>query len=120
MNLSHSVRRLNLVQSFENDQPSLPLSSEATEASDSLEAVETCFTERILTIPGAQEHCSCRVALARLLNVEISRKVRKLVGHFVNYSDHCFFDRIARDSGFFFVDAIVISCKFLMSQCCDQ
>ena len=78
------------MQSFENDKPSLPLSSEAAEDSDSLEAVKTCFTERILAIPRAQEHCSCGVALARLLNVETSRKDRKSVGHYVIDSDHCF------------------------------
>jgi len=57
MKLSHSVRQLNVMQSFEDDKPSLPLFSEAAEDSDSLEAMETCFTDRILTIPGAQEQC---------------------------------------------------------------
>lgn len=90
MNLSCSVRQLNLMQSFENDDPSLPLSSEAAEDSDSLEAVETCFTERILAIPGAQKHHSCGVALARVLSVRTSGKVRKSVQHYVIDSDHCF------------------------------
>lgn len=52
MNLSHSVRQLNLMQSFENVKPSLPLSSEAVEESDSLEAVETCFRENISDTQG--------------------------------------------------------------------
>lgn len=90
MNLSHSVRQLNLMQSFENDKPRLLCSSEVAEDSDSLEGVETCFTERILTILGAHEHCPSRVASARLVNVETSRKVRKSVGQYVTNSDHCF------------------------------
>lgn len=86
MTLCHKVRLLYLMQSFETSRPSSWLSSKA----DSLETVETCSMKRVLVIPMAQEHCSCRISLAKLSNVETSRTVRISVRYYMIDSILCF------------------------------
>lgn len=46
--------------------------------------------KRVLVIPMAQEHCSCRISLAKLSNVETSRTVRISVRYYMIDSILCF------------------------------